>query len=150
LERLENLLADYDTLADTHAECSKTVRKLVNAREDLEHNAKLYTDAINLYRAVKEEHAGCGQKAELARKDSALIYAEIMLAEGAKDHEKLTAQLGQAEIENFDCIRKLLPTVVSRLLKSHEYKESLSEPFNMAIQAIWGKGLSEGHMVLGK
>ncbi|GJT77594.1 hypothetical protein Tco_1044319 [Tanacetum coccineum] len=26
----------------------------------------------------------------------------------------------------------------------HEYKESLSEPFNMAIQARWGKGLAEG------
>ncbi|GJS99311.1 hypothetical protein Tco_0820481 [Tanacetum coccineum] len=170
LERFKNLLPDYDTLADTHAECLETVRKLVTAREDLEHNAKLYTNAINRYRAVKEEHAGCGQKvqileneknylstanhdqaaqiqsleAELAKKDFALTYAERMLAEGAKDREKLTAQLGQPEIDKFDYIRKLLPTVASRLLKSHEYKESLSEPFNMAIQAGWGKGLSEG------
>ncbi|GJX62121.1 hypothetical protein Tco_0295021 [Tanacetum coccineum] len=99
LERFENLLADYDTLADTHAECSETVWKLVTARQDLDHNAKLYTDAINHYRDVKEEHVGCGQKAariqsleaELARKDYALTYTERMLAKGAKDRKKLTA-----------------------------------------------------------
>ncbi|GJT49058.1 hypothetical protein Tco_0912019 [Tanacetum coccineum] len=33
--------------------------------------------------------------------------------------------------------------MVKRLLRIHEYKQSLSEPFNMAIQAGWGKGLSE-------
>ncbi|GKE19198.1 hypothetical protein Tco_1426775 [Tanacetum coccineum] len=27
---------------------------------------------------------------------------------------------------------------------SHEYKQSLSEPFNMAIHVGWGRGLSEG------
>ncbi|GKB12632.1 hypothetical protein Tco_0846555 [Tanacetum coccineum] len=102
LERFENLLAEYDTLADTHVECSETVRKLVTARQDLEHNANLYTDAINRYRSMKEEHAGYGHKvariqslkAELARKDSVLTYTERMLAEGANDHEKLTAQPG--------------------------------------------------------
>nr|GEW10924.1 hypothetical protein [Tanacetum cinerariifolium] len=78
LERFENLLADYDTLVDTHAEFSETA-------------ARIQSLAV-----------------ELARKDCELTYAERMLAKGAKDHEKLTAQLGQAEIENFDCIRKLL------------------------------------------
>ncbi|GKC82971.1 hypothetical protein Tco_1138688 [Tanacetum coccineum] len=34
--------------------------------------------------------------------------------------------------------------MVSRLLQSHEYKQSLSKPFNMAIQAGWRRGLSEG------
>ncbi|GKB99175.1 hypothetical protein Tco_0985312 [Tanacetum coccineum] len=43
-------------------------------------------------------------EAELARKDSALTYTKRMLAEGARDREKLTDQLGQAEIEKFDCI----------------------------------------------
>ncbi|GKB82275.1 hypothetical protein Tco_0949170 [Tanacetum coccineum] len=43
----------------------------------------------------------------------------------------------------FDYIYKLLPIVVSRVLQSHKYKQSLSEPFNMAIQTGWGKGLSE-------
>ncbi|GJR36508.1 hypothetical protein Tco_1212192 [Tanacetum coccineum] len=66
------------------------VGEYVTARVDLEYNSKLYIDAINRYRVVKEEHSG-------------------------------------------------------RLLKSHEYKKSLSDPFNMAIQARWGKGLSKGH-----
>ncbi|GJX23383.1 hypothetical protein Tco_0227828 [Tanacetum coccineum] len=147
LERFENLLADYENLAEAHAECPETVRKLITARQDLEHNAKLYTDAINRLRTVREEHAGCGQriqilekeknypsstnhdqaarivslKVELAKKDSALTYFERLLAEGAGE-------------------------LVGQLSKSHEYKDSLSGPFNMAIQAGWGKGLSEGRM----
>nr|GEZ75548.1 hypothetical protein [Tanacetum cinerariifolium] len=58
----ENLLADYDALAETHSECSETVQKLMDARLDLEHNTKLYTDAMNRDKTVKEEHAGCGQR----------------------------------------------------------------------------------------
>ncbi|GJS73148.1 hypothetical protein Tco_0705989 [Tanacetum coccineum] len=81
---------------------------------------------------------------ELAKKDYTLTYSDRLLAEGARERERLIVQLGQAEIEKFDCIWKLLPIVVGRLLKSHEYKESLLGPFNMAIQAGWGKGLSEG------
>ncbi|GJS24962.1 hypothetical protein Tco_0453594 [Tanacetum coccineum] len=46
-------------------------------------------------------------------------------------------------MEKFDSIRKLLPTVVERLLQSYEYKKSLSEPFNLAIQAGSSKGLAE-------
>ncbi|GKF40889.1 hypothetical protein Tco_0124231 [Tanacetum coccineum] len=141
MERFENLLATYDSPAETHVECSEIVRKLVVARLSLEHNAKLYMDAINRLRAVKEEHS---LEAKLAKKDSALTYTERLLAEGIKDHEKLTVQLGQAKVEKFNCIRKLLPTVVRQLLSSHEYNKSLSEPFNMAIQAGWGRGLSEG------
>ncbi|GJZ99444.1 hypothetical protein Tco_0671995 [Tanacetum coccineum] len=141
MERFENLLATYDSPAETHVECSEIVRKLVVARLSLEHNAKLYMDAINRLRAVKEEHS---LEAKLAKKDSALTYTERLLAEGIKDHEKLTVQLGQAEVEKFNCIRKLLPMVVRQLLSSHEYNKSLSEPFNMAIQAGWGRGLSEG------
>ncbi|GJV30776.1 hypothetical protein Tco_1391176 [Tanacetum coccineum] len=146
LERFENILADYDNLAEAHAECSEMVQKLVTTRQDLEHNVRLYTDAINRLKTVREEHAGCGQRinfleketnylsstnhdqaarivslvAKLAKKDSALTYSERLLAEGARE-------------------------LVGRLLKSHEYKESISGPFNMAIQAGWGKDLSEGH-----
>nr|GEX37139.1 hypothetical protein [Tanacetum cinerariifolium] len=84
-------------------------------------------------------------EAELAKKDSALVYAERISAEGAIEKEKLVTQLSRSEIEKFDCIRKLIPTVVSRLLQSHEYKQSLSEPFNMAIHAWWSKGLVYEH-----
>ncbi|GJU61263.1 hypothetical protein Tco_1243098 [Tanacetum coccineum] len=125
-------------LADAHAECSDTVWKLVTSCQDLEHNARLYTDAINCYKDLKEEHAGCGQKvkvledernnlstankdqslriqeleAEIAQKDSALAAAERMLVKGDKERQKLVAQLSQTEVEKFDCVRKLLPTVV--------------------------------------
>ncbi|GKB91209.1 hypothetical protein Tco_0963481 [Tanacetum coccineum] len=108
LERFENLQDDYTRLAETHDECSETVRKLVTARQDLDHNAKLYSDTADRYKGLKEEHAGCGDKfknlekeknelsvvnkdqplwiqeldAELARKDSALVFAERVSAEG--------------------------------------------------------------------
>ncbi|GJW31646.1 hypothetical protein Tco_0051678 [Tanacetum coccineum] len=142
LERFENLQDDYTRLAETHDECSDTIRKLVTARQDLKHNAKLYTDMANRYKGLKEVHSEL--EAELARKDSTLVAAEKMSADGAKKRQDLVAQLSKAEIEKFDCIHKLLPTVVSRLFQSHEYKQSLVEPFNMAIQVGWGKGLSEG------
>nr|GEW60310.1 hypothetical protein [Tanacetum cinerariifolium] len=82
---------------------------------------------------------------ELARKDSALVYAERINAERAQEEEKRVAQLSKMEMENFDCIRKILPTVVDCLFQSHEYKKSLSEPLNLAIQAGWAKGLAEEH-----
>nr|GEU49918.1 hypothetical protein [Tanacetum cinerariifolium] len=119
--------------------------------------------------ALKNEHEGCAGKlkglenrnremsqankdqvlqineleAALAQKDSALVYAERINADQAQEKERLVSQVGRAEMEKFDCIRKLLPTVVKRLLQSHEYKRSLSEPFNLAIQVGWGKGLAE-------
>ncbi|GKE89594.1 hypothetical protein Tco_1567069, partial [Tanacetum coccineum] len=80
---------------------------------------------------------------ELAKKDFAFVYAERLNAERTQEKEKLVAQLSKTEMKKFDCIRKLLPIVVERLLQSHEYKHSLSESFNLAIQAGWGKGLSE-------
>ncbi|GJY52099.1 hypothetical protein Tco_0442946 [Tanacetum coccineum] len=79
----------------------------------------------------------------LSKKDFALVYAEQINAERAQEKENLVSQLGKAEMENFDLIRKLLPTVVERFFQSHEYNQSLSEPFNLAIQAGWGKGLDE-------
>nr|GEU90265.1 hypothetical protein [Tanacetum cinerariifolium] len=97
LERFKNLQDDYDKLAEAHAEYEVIVQKLVTARVDLEHN-------------IKE------LEAELAKKDSALVYAKRISAERAEEKEKL----------------------------SHEHKQSLSEPFNMAIQAGWGKALAEG------
>ncbi|GJV00145.1 hypothetical protein Tco_1329415 [Tanacetum coccineum] len=134
-------------------------RPIQNAKKQLE----------NSFRLVKSEHEGYARKLEvlesrnselsqvnkekalrikeledeLARKDSALVYAERLNAERAQKKEKLVAQFSKTEMEKFDCIRKLLPTVVEHLLQSHEYKHSLSKPFNLAIQAGWGKGLSE-------
>ncbi|GJY42342.1 hypothetical protein Tco_0429612 [Tanacetum coccineum] len=117
---------------------------------------------------VRGEHAGCAKKltvvererdelravnadqvsqikeleAELARKDSALVFSDRVSNERAVENEKLVSRLGYFEKEKIDSIGKLLPTVVQRLLNSHEYKESLSVPFNLAIQAGWAKGLA--------
>nr|GEV97858.1 hypothetical protein [Tanacetum cinerariifolium] len=52
---------------------------------------------------------------ELARKDSAVVFTERINVERALEKEKLR----------------------------HEYMQSLSEPFNLAIQARWAKGLAE-------
>nr|GEY64692.1 hypothetical protein [Tanacetum cinerariifolium] len=68
LERFKNLQDDYDMLIETHAECSETVRKLVTARVDLEHNAKLYNDKTNRYKRVKEDHDGCDNRLQVLEK----------------------------------------------------------------------------------
>nr|GEZ66703.1 hypothetical protein [Tanacetum cinerariifolium] len=109
LERFENLQDDYTRLAETHVKCSDTVKKLVTAWRDLEHNAKLYTDMENRYKGLKEEHSEL--EAELVRKDYALVATKKMFADGAKERQDLVAQLSKAKIKKFDCIRKLLPTV---------------------------------------
>ncbi|GJY91016.1 hypothetical protein Tco_0506212 [Tanacetum coccineum] len=121
------------------------------------------------YKMMKSEHDGCARKLEvlenrnselsqvnkdqalqikeledeLAKKDSALVYVKRINAERAQEKEKLVAQLSKTEMEKFDYIRKLLPTMVNRLFQSHEYKQSISEPFNLDIQAGWAKGLAE-------
>ncbi|GJX53011.1 hypothetical protein Tco_0281380 [Tanacetum coccineum] len=136
-------------LAGAHAECPDTVRKLVTARQDLEHNARLYTGAINHYKELKEKHDGYEQKVKLledernnlsaVNRDQALKIQKLEAEVARKDFA-----LAAAERVSTDRARILLPTMVGRLLQNHEYKKSLSEPFNMAIQAGWGKGLAEG------
>ncbi|GJX17614.1 hypothetical protein Tco_0218446, partial [Tanacetum coccineum] len=81
-------------------------------------------------------------EAELARKDSALVFSDRVSNERAVENERLVSKLGYFEKEKNDSIGKLLPIVVRRLLNNHEYKESLSIPFNLAIQAGWAKGLA--------
>nr|GEX11925.1 hypothetical protein [Tanacetum cinerariifolium] len=169
LERFENLQANFGRLAESHAESGYMAGKLVQASLDLEHSSHLYTSLSNRYKAFKSNHEGCAGKIEglenhnrelsqvnkdqalrikdledeLARKDSALVYTERLNVERAQEKEKLVTQLSKTKMEKFDCIHKLLLTVVERLLQSHEYKHSLSEPFNLAIQVEQGKGLSE-------
>ncbi|GJW19946.1 hypothetical protein Tco_0027382 [Tanacetum coccineum] len=128
LERFENLLANYDNLVEAHAECPEmTVREehaRCGQRIQILEKEKNYMPSTNHDQAARI----VSLEAELAKKDSDLTYSERLLAEGARERERLTVQLGQAEIKKFECIRKLLPTVVGRFMKSHEYKESLSGP----------------------
>ncbi|GKE84536.1 hypothetical protein Tco_1558278, partial [Tanacetum coccineum] len=96
-------------------------------------------------KSVDEVHSSAMKNLEsqLAQKYSALVYAERVSGERLLENEKLRAQLVFAQKEKTDSIRKLLPTVVGRLLQSHEYKQSLSVPFNYALQTRWGQGLAE-------
>ncbi|GJT08522.1 hypothetical protein Tco_0842984 [Tanacetum coccineum] len=64
----------------------------------------------------------------LAKKDSALVYAKRINAERAQEKGKLVAQLRKTEMENFDCIRKLLPTVVNpKGLSEERFEKDLLE-----------------------
>ncbi|GKD92942.1 hypothetical protein Tco_1372779 [Tanacetum coccineum] len=165
-------LLRFEALYDAHLalkeRCEDVTRQLVSTQTDFTHASNLYNTLSNRYQQVRGEHAGCAEKladaererdelrtvnadqasyikeleAELARKDSALVFSDRISNERAVENERLVSQLGYLEKEKIDYIGKLLPTVVRRLLNSHEYKESLSIPFNLAIQAGWAKGLA--------
>ncbi|GJS03655.1 hypothetical protein Tco_0320163 [Tanacetum coccineum] len=119
-----------------HADCGDLAGKLIQARLDVKHSSDLYNSLSDRFKAFRSGHEGCAGKLEASKDHN----RELSMAQ---EKEKLVSQLGRAEMEKFDCIRKLLPGVVERLLWSHEYKQSLSEPFNLAIQAGCGKGLNE-------
>nr|GEW86443.1 hypothetical protein [Tanacetum cinerariifolium] len=106
LERFENPQADFGRLAKSHTKCEDMAGKLVQARLDLEQSSHLYTSISDRYKAFKSNHEGCAGKIEglenhnrelsqvnkdqalrikeledaLARKDSALVYAERFVA----------------------------------------------------------------------
>ncbi|GKD93149.1 hypothetical protein Tco_1372986 [Tanacetum coccineum] len=160
--------ARYDAHSALKERCEDVTKQLVSTRTDFTHASNLYNTLSNRYQQVRGEHAGCAEKlinaererdelrvvnidqdsqikeleAELARKDSALVFSDRVSNERAVENEKLVSKLGYFEKEKIDSIGKLLPTVVRRLLNSHEYKESLSIPFNLAIQVGWAKGLA--------
>ncbi|GJY08256.1 hypothetical protein Tco_0375310 [Tanacetum coccineum] len=165
-------LLRFEALYDAHLalkeRCEDVTRQLVSTRTDFTHVSNLYNTLSSRYQQVRGEHAGCAEKladaererdelravnadqashikelkAELARKDSALVFSDRISNKRAAENERLVSQLGFLEKEKIDYIGKLLPTVVRRLLNSHEYKESLSVHFNLAIQSGWAKGLA--------
>ncbi|GJX52008.1 hypothetical protein Tco_0280377 [Tanacetum coccineum] len=131
-------LLRFEALYDAHLalkeRCEDVTRQLVSTRTDFTHASNLYNTLSNKYQQVRGEHAGCAEK---------LVNAERERDElRAVNADQLVSKLGYFEKEKIDSIGKLLPTVVRRLLNSHEYKESLSIPFNLAIQAGWAKGLA--------
>ncbi|GJT89555.1 hypothetical protein Tco_1078400 [Tanacetum coccineum] len=174
-------LLRFEALYDAHLalkeRCEDVTRQFVSTRTDFTHVSNLYNTLSNRYQQVRGEHAGCAEKlinaererdelravnadqashikeleAGLARKDSALVFSDRISNERAVENERLMSKLGYLEKEKTDSIGKLLPTIVRRLLNSHEYKESLSIPFNLTIQAGWAKGLdvkrSEGDLM---
>ncbi|GKB28137.1 hypothetical protein Tco_0867538 [Tanacetum coccineum] len=125
--------------------------KLVQARLDVKHNYDLYNSLSDRFKAFRSEHEVCAGKLEasenrnrelsqvnkdqalrikeledtLAKKDFALVYAERINVERAQEKEKLVSQLGRAEMEKFNCIRKLFPTVVERLAEERSEEDLL-------------------------
>ncbi|GKB59624.1 hypothetical protein Tco_0915810 [Tanacetum coccineum] len=161
-------LCQFESLYDTHhalQESSSTTRSIATPEEHAqcseglavvraEKNSLMATNAEQVLRikeleqqlkSVDEVHSSAVKdlESQLAQKDSALVYAERISGERLSENEGLRAQLAFAQKEKTDAIRKLLPTVVERLLQSHEYKQSLSVPFNFALQTGWGQGLAE-------
>nr|GEZ25853.1 hypothetical protein [Tanacetum cinerariifolium] len=108
LEWFEHLQDGYDKLAKTHSECEETVQKLVAARAIEVQNNEL--SRVNKDQALQIKKLGD----ELAKKDSALVYAERISTERAQEKEKLVTQLGHTKMEKFNCIRRLLPTMIDR------------------------------------
>ncbi|GKB07456.1 hypothetical protein Tco_0835740 [Tanacetum coccineum] len=158
----------YDAYLAVKEKCEDATKYLVSIQTNFTHLSNLYNNLSSRHQQLWEEHSGCAGKladvekerdelravnadqasrikeleAELVKKDSALVFSDRISNEKAIENEKLVSQIGFLEKKKIDSIGKLLPTVVRRLFESHEYKESLSVPFNLAIQAGWAKGLA--------
>ncbi|GJX52070.1 hypothetical protein Tco_0280439 [Tanacetum coccineum] len=150
VQNFYNTLSEkHRKLREEHAQCSEGLA-VVRAKKDslMASNAEQALRIKELeqqLKSVDEVHSSAVKdlESQLAQKDSALVYAERISGERLSENEGLRAQLAFAQKEKTDAIRELLPTVVGRLLQSHEYKQSLSVPFNFALQTGWGQGLAE-------
>ncbi|GJR22199.1 hypothetical protein Tco_0970726 [Tanacetum coccineum] len=102
------------------------------------------------YVKLDETHAKCEETvrkpvdARLALEHNLRLYLDMSerFKKVKDEHSGCTVRLQMLEGQNSE-LSQLLPTVVDRLFRSHEYKQILSEPFNLAIQAGWAKGLIE-------
>ncbi|GKB76946.1 hypothetical protein Tco_0943841, partial [Tanacetum coccineum] len=143
------LSGKHRQLRDEHAQCSEGLAVVQTERDSLmatsAEQALRIKELEQKLKSVDEVHSSSVKdlESQLAHKDSALVYAERISGERLSENEGLRAQLAFAQKEKTDAIRKLLPTVVERLLQSHEYKQSLTVPFNYALQTGWGQGLAE-------
>ncbi|GJW75867.1 hypothetical protein Tco_0135237 [Tanacetum coccineum] len=150
VQNFYNTLSErHRKLREEHAQCSEGLA-VVRAEKDslMATNAEQALRIKELEQQLKsadEVHSSAVKDLEgqLAQKDSALVYAERVSSDRLSENEELRTQLAFAKREKTDAIKKLLPTVVGRLLQSHEYKQSLSVPFNYALQTGWGQGLAE-------
>ncbi|GJW47784.1 hypothetical protein Tco_0079430 [Tanacetum coccineum] len=117
LERFETLQADFGKHVESHTECGDLAGKLVQSRLDLKHSSDLYNSLSDRYKAFRSECEGCARKLEglenrnrelsqvnkdqalrikeledtLAKKDSALVYAERINVERAQEKEKMVS-----------------------------------------------------------
>ncbi|GJU81110.1 hypothetical protein Tco_1283475 [Tanacetum coccineum] len=136
-------------LREEHAPCSENLAIAQAERDSLmatsAEQALRIKELEQQLKSADEAHSSVVKdlESQLAQKDSALVYAERVSSDRLSENEELRTQLAFAKREKIDAVKKLLPTVVGRLLQSHEYKQSLSVPFNYALQTGWGQGLAE-------
>ncbi|GJW47776.1 hypothetical protein Tco_0079422, partial [Tanacetum coccineum] len=62
LERFEHLQAEFDRLAETHADCGDTIQQLIDAREASQQSLRLYLEMAERFKKVKNDHASCTKK----------------------------------------------------------------------------------------
>ncbi|GKE51857.1 hypothetical protein Tco_1487013, partial [Tanacetum coccineum] len=138
LERFETLQSNFDELAESHAECGDLAGKLVQARLDIKHSSDLYNSLSDRFKTFRSKHEGCAGRLEAsesrnreltqANKDQALQIKELEDTLAKKDSAFVYAE--RLNVERAQEKEKL-------------YKQSLSGPFILAIQAGWGKELDE-------
>ncbi|GJU19315.1 hypothetical protein Tco_1152657 [Tanacetum coccineum] len=152
-------LRQFESLYDSHhalKEDLETTRShLVRSREDFTVVQNFFNTLSERHRKLREEHAPCSETLAIVRAEKdglmatnaeqalpdprSLGFSDRTFRRTRSSGPKLAFDQGR----RFGCVRKLLPTVVGRLLQSHEYKQSLSVPFNYALQTGWGQGLAE-------
>nr|GEW07405.1 hypothetical protein [Tanacetum cinerariifolium] len=126
LERFENLQADYDKLAETHAECEEAVQKLVDARLALEHNSRLYLDMSEQFKKVKDEHASCTERLQMLE-DRNIGWAKG-LTEECSEEDLLELM---SRMENFDAYanKKMYVEYDKLFEKRYPFAEKISRSF---------------------
>ncbi|GJZ61730.1 hypothetical protein Tco_0617867 [Tanacetum coccineum] len=128
LKRFENLYDAHSKLVETHAQCEETVGKLVAARIDLQHNANLYSGLLERFRKLKEEHAGSANQLQAVQREK----------------DELSRINNDQSLRIKELEDKLAKKDSALVYADHEYKQSFFEPFNLAIQVGWAKGLAQG------
>ncbi|GKC74038.1 hypothetical protein Tco_1119921 [Tanacetum coccineum] len=128
-------LATPTWLTDTHNELLTTLYTQTALSED--------------YKALQQTHLACaGRVATLSEQVGAVEKEKDDLLDknnGQKENikeleEALAAK--NATLSEHNYMRQLLHTIVKRILSSVEYKNSLSESFNLAIADEWSKGVN--------
>ncbi|GKA10451.1 hypothetical protein Tco_0689884 [Tanacetum coccineum] len=123
LERFETLRANFDELAESHAECGDWAGKLVQARLDVRHSSDLYNSLSDRFKAFRSEHEGCSGRLEAS--------------------ESRNRELSQANKDQALRIKELEDTLARKDSALPWVQTKLVRALQLGLQAGWGKGLAE-------
>lgn len=146
----------YD-LKKEHAECaSRDLKELKRLR--LEHAgcsdremglkdrvSELETEKEG-WRKVSGEQAAKIKSLEADLKKTRLLLSdeEMSCQELWNENQDLAIRMGNVEIDRNKVVNVFIPEMVRRLFNSHEYKQSLAEPFNLYSQSRFLDGVALG------